>query len=164
MRAQLDLAIQLSRMEVLYKAQLVRDYSEVALVEANASRLGQVFLNLLINAAQAIPEGTPAGNEIRVVARMEAAEVLVEVHDTGGGISAEARDHLFEPFFTTKEVGVGSGLGPYICHNFVTALGGTIAAERGTERGSVFRVRIPAGPTAEPPPTNALVRDGSPHA
>ena len=124
---------------------IVRDFSEVAPVIANPARIGQVFLNLLINAAQAIPEGAPLENEVRVVARMNSPEfVLVEVHDTGSGITPEARDRLFDPFFTTKDVGVGTGLGLYVCRNLVTAIGGAITVESRTPRGSVFRVRLPA--------------------
>jgi signal transduction histidine kinase len=143
-RAQLDAALKMAHNEISRRAQLVRDFGDVATVKANPARLAQVFLNLLINAAQAIPEGDPATQEIRTVTRMDGASVVVEVHDTGSGIAPEARDHLFDPFFTTKEVGVGTGLGLYICQNLVMALGGTISAENRSGRGSIFRVRLPA--------------------
>jgi signal transduction histidine kinase/CheY-like chemotaxis protein len=145
--AQLENAIKMAKKEIAQRAALVRDYQDVAPVNANPGRLGQVFLNLILNAAQAIPEGAPDANEVRVVSRMNGSDtVLVEVHDTGCGISPVARQHLFEPFFTTKPIGVGSGLGLYICKNLVTAIGGTIRAEDGATRGSVFQVRLPAAP------------------
>ena len=80
-------AINMAFNEIRHRAQLVRDYEEVGPITANEGRLGQVFLNLLVNAAQAIPEGAAAMHTIRVVLRQGAEHVLVEVHDTGAGIS-----------------------------------------------------------------------------
>jgi PAS domain S-box-containing protein len=111
----------------------------------SASRLGQVFLNLLVNAAQAIPEGDVAANEIRVraFAAAESPQVIVEVSDTGVGIPPAVIGRIFDPFFTTKPVGLGTGLGLSISHEIVRAIGGTIAADSKVGGGSTFRVALP---------------------
>jgi CheY-like chemotaxis protein len=102
-------------------------------------------LNLLINAADAIPDGNPAGNEIRVTTRRDAnGRAVAEIFDTGTGIPAALAGRIFEPFFTTKEVGAGTGLGLAICHRIVTQLGGEISFESTPGKGTVFRVALPA--------------------
>ncbi len=147
LRAELEFALTMARNELTSRARLVRDIHEVARVRATPARLAQVFLNLLLNAAQAIDEGPPDQNEIRVVVRMDGLEaVVVEIRDTGSGISPEARAHLFDPFFTTKPVGRGTGLGLYVCLNQVTATGGTIELIDASPRGTLARVRVPASP------------------
>ena len=111
------------------------------MVDGAESRLGQVFLNLLINAAQAIPVGRADTNEVRVTTRRgPAGEVIIEVKDTGSGIPADIRARIFDPFFTTKPVGVGTGLGLSICHGIITALNGTISVESEVGKGSTFRI------------------------
>src|SRR5207247_1049724 len=110
------------------RACLRTDLSPVPAVLANETRLGQVFVNLLVNAAQAIAEGAAARNEVRVVSRTDdAGRAVVEVHDTGSGIPPEIMGRLFDPFFTTKPVGEGTGLGLSICHGIVASLGGALA-------------------------------------
>jgi CheY-like chemotaxis protein len=131
--------------EIRHGARLVKDFAPVPDVVANEARLGQVFLNLLLNAVQALPEGRSERNEIRIVVRSPTAErVVVEVHDNGVGIPAHVRARIFEPFFTTKPIGVGTGLGLAICHGIVTSLGGTLSVESEPGHGSVFRVELPA--------------------
>ena len=131
--------------EIRHGARLVKELEPVPEVVANESRLGQVFLNLLMNALQALPEGYAEQNEIRVVVRSPTAgHVVVEIHDNGVGIPAHVRGRIFEPFFTTKPIGVGTGLGLAICHGIVTSLGGTLSVESEPGRGSVFRVDLPA--------------------
>ncbi|HLM48731.1 MAG TPA: ATP-binding protein, partial [Myxococcaceae bacterium] len=106
----------------------------------------QVFLNLLLNAAQAIAPGQAREQEIRLSAREDAEDpdrVVVEVRDTGCGIAPEHLERIFEPFFTTKPVGVGSGLGLSICHGIITAHGGDISVESAPGRGTTFRVSLP---------------------
>jgi signal transduction histidine kinase len=113
-------------------------------VQANAARLGQVFLNLLINAAHAIEPGRVRENEIRVVARVFVpGQVTVEVRDTGVGIPPEHLRRIFDPFFTTKPVGVGTGLGLSVCHRIITSLGGDIRVESEPGRGTCFFVTLP---------------------
>jgi signal transduction histidine kinase len=152
MQQVLDLAITMASSQIQHRARLVRDYFDVPPVQGDASRLGQVALNLLVNAAQAIPDGKPTENEVCVVTRMDGAHrVVFEVRDTGCGIPLEIRRHLFEPFLTTKPVGKGTGLGLSVCHGIVTSLGGEITVESEVGKGSTFRVSIPvAGQAADP--------------
>jgi CheY-like chemotaxis protein len=113
-----------------------------------------VFLNLLINAAQALPEGHPERHEVRLVTRVageHGEKVAAEVHDTGPGIPPETLARIFDPFFTTKPVGVGTGLGLALCHAFVTSLGGTIEVESAPGR-TVFRVTLKASREVVPAP------------
>jgi len=143
----LEAMITLAKAELRHRARLVRDFQPVPLVVAAETRLGQVFLNLLINAAQAIPEGNGDGNEVRVSTRTdEAGFALIEIADTGGGIAPEIRARIFDPFFTTKQVGVGTGLGLSICLGIVRGLGGEISVESEVGKGSTFRVRLPPAP------------------
>jgi CheY-like chemotaxis protein len=114
-------------------------------VLANDLRLGQVFVNLLLNAAQAIPEGHAETNEIRVVTSHDEALglVAIAIEDTGAGIAPDVKSRIFEPFFTTKPVGSGTGLGLSICHGIVAGFGGSIEVESVVGVGSTFRVLLP---------------------
>ena len=113
----LDAAAATAAHEIRVRARLVKEYGRVPTVSANEGRLAQVFINLLVNAAQAIPEGAANDNEIRVVTRQEAGRVTVEIRDTGTGIAPEDLPRVFEPFFTTKPQGGGTGLGVDLaCH------------------------------------------------
>jgi PAS domain S-box-containing protein len=135
--------------EIHDRARLVKDFGEVPPVQASESRLGQVLLNLIVNAAQSIPEGQAERNLIRIVTRMGAGgRVAIEVRDTGCGIPDEIRGRIFDPFFTTKPIGIGTGLGLSVCHSIVTLLGGEIEFESEPGRGSVFRVLLPPWPGA----------------
>jgi CheY-like chemotaxis protein len=103
-----------------------------------------VFINLLVNAAQAMPEGSVDENVVRVVGRVDAmGNAVVEIHDTGCGIPPENLDRIFEPFFTTKPVGEGTGLGLAICHGIISSLGGTLSVQSEVGKGTVFRVVLP---------------------
>jgi PAS domain S-box-containing protein len=139
----LDGAAATAAHEIRLRACLVKEYGTVPFAWANEGRLAQVFVNLLVNAAQAIPEGAASDNEIRMVTREEGGLVVVEIQDTGTGIAPEDLPRVFEPFFTTKAKGVGTGLGLSISHTIVSALGGTLTAERGSPRGALFRVTLP---------------------
>lgn len=144
----LELAIKIAWSEIRQRARLVKDYAPVPPVAGSETRLGQVFLNLLVNAAHAIAPGAVEQNEIRIATRMEGDDrVAVEVRDTGCGIAAEARGRVFEPFYTTKPVGMGTGLGLSICHGIVTSLGGKITLESEVGRGTTFRVVLPVART-----------------
>jgi PAS domain S-box-containing protein len=151
----LDASINVAWNEIRHRARLVKDYGDVPLVVANEARLGQVFLNLLVNAAQALPVGGASENVIRVVTWAGPGSVTVEVRDTGGGISPDHLARIFDPFFTTKPVGLGTGLGLWICQGIVSSLGGQISAENAAEGGAIFRVVLPAAPdsVAEQPPS-----------
>ncbi|HET9552940.1 MAG TPA: ATP-binding protein [Anaeromyxobacteraceae bacterium] len=141
----LEYAVGLAWSELRHRARLVRVLGDVPPVRGSEARLGQVFLNLLVNAAQAVPEGAPDRNEIRLVARRaDGDRVAIEVSDTGAGMSPETRRKIFDPFFTTKAAGVGTGLGLWVCHNLVAAHGGEIEVESEPGRGTTFRVLLPA--------------------
>ena len=143
----LESSIRMADNEIRYRARVVRSYGEIPPVIANDSRLGQVFLNLLVNAAQAIPEGDRDANEIRIATLQEPGYVVVTVADTGAGIPADMIDRIFDPFVTTKLQGAGTGLGLYICRNIVTSLGGEISVvSRPGE--TEFRVRLRAATSA----------------
>src|SRR6266481_5226386 len=105
-RKSLDTAITLVWNEIRHRARLVKEYDGLPIVRANEARLGQVFINLLVNAAQAMPEGDIDHNTLRVIGLTDAlGNAVVEIRDTGCGIPPENLDRIFEPFFTTKPVG-----------------------------------------------------------
>ena len=165
----IDSSLRMAWNEIRHRARVVKDYGEVPPVLANESRLGQVFLNLIVNAAQAISEGHADANEIRLTTRArrgpgpDGERVLVQLSDTGAGISPAIRHKLFDPFFTTKPAGVGTGLGLAICQRIITSMGGeiTVASEVGT--GTTFSIVLPVAETRERTPTRppALAGDGS---
>ncbi len=143
--AVVDVAISLSLNEIRHRAHLRRKYSRVAQVLADESRLVQVFVNLLVNAAQSIPDGAIDDNEISVETEMdELGRVCIRVLDTGSGISDSIRDRIFEPFFSTKPIGTGSGLGLSISRNIIEGLNGVLTCEHRPGGGTVFTVSLPA--------------------
>ena len=136
--------------EIRHRARLERDIGRLPPVVGNAARLAQVFVNLLVNAAQAIAPGQVSANVIRVSARLGPdRRVAVEVSDTGVGIPPGVLQRVFEPFFTTKPAGQGTGLGLSICRTIVAAAGGTIEVESQPGRGTLVRVRLPAAEAVE---------------
>ncbi|MCC6524418.1 MAG: PAS domain S-box protein [Polyangiaceae bacterium] len=153
-RQVLDTTVRLAECETRHRARVRCDYAGGSLVQGDEARLGQVFLNLIVNAAQAIEAGDPDGNEIRVATRAVPPDRLaVEVSDTGRGIARADRARLFSPFFTTKPPGVGLGLGLAISHRIVSSLGGQIEVESEPGRGTTFRVLLQA---AAPPRDGAV--------
>jgi signal transduction histidine kinase len=145
--------------EIRHRARLVKNYGKTPPVEASESRLGQVFLNLVVNAAQAIGEGRAEQNEIRISTSVDpSGSVAIEIADTGPGMPPEVLSRLFTPFFTTKPIGVGTGLGLSICHRIVLDFGGTLDVKSEVGKGTSFRVSLPpAGtPVAEAAPQVAL--------
>jgi PAS domain S-box-containing protein len=140
-----EAAIAMAMNELRHRARLVRDVRPAPRVRANEARLGQVLLNLLVNAAQSIPEGHVDRHEIRVsIDTTPDGQASIEVSDTGAGMSPELQRDIFTPFFTTKPVGVGTGLGLAISQRIVASLGGTISVSSTPGRGSSFRVVLPA--------------------
>ncbi len=157
----LDASINVAWNEIRHRARLVKSYDDVPPVLATEARLGQVFLNLLVNAAQALPVGGVGEHEIRVRATSDADQVVVAISDTGPGIPKEHLARIFDPFFTTKPVGVGTGLGLWICQGIVTSLGGRISAESDPEGGATFRVALPAARDAVEQAPPSSVRAGA---
>ncbi|MGZ3460011.1 MAG: sensor histidine kinase [Archangium sp.] len=143
LRQVLDAALKMALVHIRYRARVVRDYQEVPLVLANEARLAQVFLNLVVNAAQAIPE-EGGDHEIRVrLWTGPNGEACAEVTDTGQGIAPEHMEHLFEPFFTTKPSGEGTGLGLFICKSIVESFDGSITVDSRPGAGTTFRLCLP---------------------
>ena len=120
-----------------------KDYGDLPLVECYPKQLNQAFMNLLMNAAQAIEEGD-SEIFIRTVRRED--EILIEIRDTGKGIPEEHIERIFEPGFTTKGVGVGTGLGLSIVHQIIERHQGRIEVESQVERGTSFKVWLPVAP------------------
>ncbi|MET0342184.1 MAG: response regulator [Polyangiales bacterium] len=151
----IDAATRLAMQHIRTRARLSVDLGQLPLVRANEARLAQVFLNLLINAAQAIPEGKPEQNEIRIRAVHEDDKVVIEVSDTGCGIAPELVSRIFEPFYTTKPADQGTGLGLSISRDVIVALGGAIGVKSELGQGATFRIELPiADAREEPAPAN----------
>ena len=172
----MDSVINMARSEIRYRATVVREYGEILPVKASPGRLSQVFLNLVLNAAQAMEEGRVDENQITLKTCMDGGDVVLEVDDTGCGIPPENMQRLMDPFFTTQPVGQGAGMGLTICHNVVSALGGSISVQSRPGHGTRVVVRLPASEEDEasrktvetPLPTlpvrgRILVVDDEPH-
>ena len=153
-RAVLQSCINVATNEIRHRATLVRDLAEVPPVMGDRTRLAQVFLNLLVNAAHAIPEGRASAHRITVRTRLESTQgvVQVDIADTGCGIPIANRTRIFEPFFTTKSLGHGTGLGLSICRGIVTSLGGDISVASLPGGGSTFTVSLRPAPSHLEPP------------
>jgi signal transduction histidine kinase len=139
----IETSLRMARNEIRPRAKIVRCFGTVPSVEGNEGRLGQVFLNLLVNAAHAIPEGHPERHSITIRTKAEDGMVIVEVADTGVGIDAETLPRIFDAFFTTKPIGIGTGLGLAICHRIVTAVKGRIEVDSHPGEGRAFGVLLP---------------------
>jgi PAS domain S-box-containing protein len=150
--AAIERAVEMTGNTIRHRARLVMQLEPVPPALASDLRLGQVVVNLLMNAAQAIPEGSPEANEIRVRTSCEEGkgEVVIAVEDTGSGMEPGVLSRLFEPFFTTKPLGEGNGLGLSICHGIVESFGGSIEVNSVVGKGTTFRVRLRAS-TSNPP-------------
>lgn len=130
--------------EIRHRARLVMECDANARAFGNENKLGQVILNLLINAAHAIDEGAREQNEIRVRTDVNDEWTILEITDTGAGISATELPRIFDPFFTTKPVGQGTGLGLYVCQRIVEEHNGRIEVDSELGAGTTARVFLPA--------------------
>jgi signal transduction histidine kinase len=158
-RAVSESVLKLIRKRAEARAVLELDLRPVPAVLGDPARLGQVVLNLLVNALQALP----VGGDHRIGLRTGSGPdgVFIEVSDTGPGVPVSERERIFEPFVTTKKIGEGSGLGLFVCRNLVKGMGGRITVEDAPGGGARFRVILPAAPAANPPaaaPSAAPVR------
>ncbi|WP_309895064.1 response regulator [Archangium sp.] len=135
-------ALRIARMETTQQASVHAELIDGLVVKGNPGPVSQVFVNLLVNAAQAIAEGAGERKEIRIIARRESDQAVIEVSDTGPGIPPERLHRLFQPFFTTK--GTGTGLGLSISRNIVRRFGGDISVRSVPGDGTVFTVSLPA--------------------
>ncbi|KFE64841.1 ATP-binding protein [Hyalangium minutum] len=125
------------------RIQRMLELQDVPQVLASEEGLAYVFLNLIVNAAQALPQSHPEPR-VRVSLSEKGSDVLIEIQDNGSGIEAEHLEHIFEPFYTTKPG--GSGLGLSICHSVITGFGGDISVDSTPGKGTTFRVRLPKAP------------------
>jgi len=133
--------------ELKYRADVVRELGELPPVRCLAAQLNQLFMNLLINAAQAMESrGT-----ITVRTRHAGPDVMIEISDTGKGMEAAVQARIFEPFFTTKPVGKGTGLGLSIAWDIVSKHDGELQVSSAPERGTTFSIRLPVRGPAETP-------------
>ncbi|MCB9579200.1 MAG: response regulator [Polyangiaceae bacterium] len=159
-RRALSSSLQLVFGELKHRARVTEEYDDdVPLVAADESRLAQVFVNVLVNAAHALPEGRAEEHEVRLRLKRSADGVVVEISDTGEGIAEEALPHVFEPFFTTKAPGQGTGLGLSACKGVVDGYGGRIEIESTVGAGTTVRVVLPpvkASSMAPPEPEAEL--------
>jgi signal transduction histidine kinase len=135
----IDSTLNIVMNELKYKADIRKEYGQLPQVQCRPSQLNQVFLNMLVNSAQAIAER----GAITIRTGTEPEQVWVEFEDTGTGIAPENLDRIFEPFFTTKRVGQGTGLGLAVSYGIVSEHGGRIDVASELGKGTVFRIRLP---------------------
>ncbi len=140
-------SLDMARNEIRHRATLVTDFTEqLPTVPADKGRLGQVFINLLINASQALPAESESGHEQTITVSTSLDEegfVVASIADTGVGIETEKMSQIFEPFYTSKPVGEGTGLGLPIVHGIVSDLGGHIHVHSEVGVGTTFSVHLP---------------------
>jgi len=125
--------------ELKYKAVLKREYGNIPLTICNAGQLNQVFMNILVNASQAIE----TQGEIALKTWSDDNNIYIAISDTGAGIPADKMDHIFEPFFTTKEVGKGTGLGLSIAYDIVKKHKGELRVQSEVGKGTSFTIAVP---------------------
>jgi signal transduction histidine kinase len=154
----IETSIDIASPEIGHRARVKKVViGELPLLRGDETRLGQVFANLLVNAAQALPLGEVEAKEISVATRLESDRVAIEIGDTGCKISPAAPQKIFEPFFITKDLATGASLRLAICQNIVHEHGGHIEVKSAPGKGSLFRVWLPLrlGDAAEPSASSA---------
>jgi signal transduction histidine kinase len=151
--------IKVARMEIDHRARVVTEFDAIPPPIANESLLRRVFLNLLINAAQAVAGDAEKEQFIRVVTRRgNDGAIVVEIVDSGPGIAEEHLERLFEPFFTTKPAHEGAGLGLAVCRQVLEEIGGEISVQTSLGKGSTFRVTLPTRSQSEIAPARDAER------
>ncbi|MCE9573095.1 MAG: PAS domain S-box protein [Deltaproteobacteria bacterium] len=152
-----DTAIDMAMHELRPRATVVKALAPTPSVLADESRLTQVLVNLLINAAQAFTTSDASVNQVVIRSQTIGDQLELAITDNGPGIAPDVLPRIYDPFFTTRPVGQGVGLGLSICHNIVTTLDGQLTCESELGRGTTFRVRLPLAPAVlvEPPPPKA---------
>jgi PAS domain S-box-containing protein len=134
------------RNEYKYVAEMSLDLGEIPAVECNISEINQVFLNLIINAAQAIGEKVGSSGqigEIKISTRVDGGDAVIEIADDGPGIPPELQDRIYEPFFTTKEVGKGTGQGLALARTTIERHSGSLKCSTAVGAGTTFTIRLP---------------------
>jgi PAS domain S-box-containing protein len=146
------------------RARVELQLGAAATVEADPTRLIQIFVNLVLNAVDALPPEGAERNRIAIALGLDGGEAVVEIADNGPGVPGELRERVFDPFFTTKPVGEGTGLGLFVTRNLVEALGGSIALDEAPGGGARFTIRLPtaAAPAAAQAPSAPVAADAAP--
>lgn len=139
----INAAINIARHEIRHRATIITELSTLPAIHANATQLSQVILNLLINAAQAIPLGNVDENQITIRTFHDEQHAFIEIQDTGCGIPTEVLEYVFDPFFTTKPPGEGTGLGLSISKNLIEKLNGTLTITSGCNEGTRALISLP---------------------
>jgi signal transduction histidine kinase len=145
----LDTTLSVYRNEYKYVADVELDLGTLPLITCNIGEINQVFLNLIINAAQAIIDmvaGTDERGTIRISSGLEDGEAVIRIADDGPGIPLELQDRIYEPFFTTKEIGQGSGQGLALARTTIEQHGGSLECASEPGNGATFTIRLPVGP------------------
>lgn len=159
LRAALEVAASMAAHEIKLVATLVLELDPVPPVVADDAQLSQIFVNLLVNAAQAFTTPDPTRNQIVCRCQVDGDDrAVVTVSDNGPGIDPAVLPRIFDPFFTTKAIGAGTGLGLSICHGIVSSLGGEITCTSEVGRGTTFRVALPLSDEDLPAPRPAVRR------
>jgi len=139
LNAAMKTVIYIARSSIPTRTTITEQLGDLPLLPCNPSLLNQVFLNLITNAAQAIPEE----GQILVRTWQEAEEIGIEIADTGTGIPSDVLPRIFETFYTTKPRGVGTGLGLSIARDIIENHGGKITVDSQIGHGTTFRVKLP---------------------
>ncbi len=140
----LDAALLMASSELKHHCAIKKEYATgLPKITYNPSKLHQVFLNIIINAAQAFTDNNIEHNQIKVATLLDNENVIVSISDTGKGIDSSILAKIFDPFFTTKPIGTGTGLGLFICHDIIAKLGGSITVESVVNQGTTFHITLP---------------------
>lgn len=125
--------------ELKYKAEVKKELGKIPIIKCNIGKLSQVFMNILVNAAQAIEKH----GEIKITTSSDSENIYISISDTGSGIPESSLGRIFEPFYTTKEVGKGTGLGLSVARDIIKQHKGNIKAESEPGRGTTFTIELP---------------------
>ena len=156
----LESSLRLALNEVRHRANVVKDFADVPNVWGNEARLSQAFLNLIVNASLSMPENRAEANEIRLVTRTDkAGRAVIEVRDTGRGISHDMLESVFRPYFATRSRGAGSGIGLSMAQQIIASFEGTIAVDSQVGLGTQFTVTLPPAAPDLQPQARKLVSD-----
>lgn len=139
----LDESLAMARNHVQHRATVRKEYADLPMLAGDRSAIGQVLLNLILNAAQSLPDGRADVNSITLRTLAGDGALIIEVSDTGPGIPAEVMPHIFDPFFTTRPTGDATGLGLTVSYRIVADHGGRIDVDSVEGKGTVFRVILP---------------------
>jgi two-component system NtrC family sensor kinase len=142
-RAVIESTLSLAAQKIAERAHLECEYRPVPLARGTPARLGQLLLNLVVNALEAMPQATRSTNRLRVaVLPSSAGGAVIEVSDNGVGLTPEHAARVFGPFFTTRSFQSGTGVGLAISQRLAVEIGGTLSFESAPRRGSTFRVTL----------------------